>query len=222
MAGVATRIQALGHAPPDLTELKRAVLACRRCELWRGTTQGIVGEGPRHASLMLVGEQPGNQEDIAGRPFAGPAGQVLDRALASAGIARSEVYITNAVKHFKHEPRGKRRLHKTPNAGEVAACRWWLDSERALVRPKVIVAMGATAALGVLGRAIPIMRSRGQPIAAAEGAQVVVTIHPSYLLRIRSEADKAAAYAFFTADLGLARTLVEGQRDSELPTGKSQ
>jgi DNA polymerase len=155
---------------------------------------------------MLVGEQPGDQEDLAGRPFVGPAGQLLNRALAGAGIDRKAVYVTNAVKHFKHEQRGKRRLHKTPDRGEVIACRWWLTSERALVRPKVIVAMGATAVLGALGRSATIISLRGKP-QEADGAQVVVTIHPSYMLRIPDAAAKAEAFQAFVADLGAARRL---------------
>lgn len=148
----------------DPADLERGLQNCRRCPLWRDATQGVCGQGPREARLMIVGEQPGDHEDLAGQPFVGPAGQVLDAALAEAGIDRSGVYLTNAVKHFKHEPRGKRRLHKTPNAGEVQACRWWLDQERRLVKPRLILALGATAGLAVLARK-PSCASARTPIA---------------------------------------------------------
>jgi len=197
-----------GAAPADLGELAAQIQACRRCDLWRDTTQGVAGEGPRAARLMFVGEQPGDQEDLAGRPFVGPAGQVFDRALAVAGMARGEAYVTNAVKHFKHEMRGKRRLHKTPDAGEVQACRWWLDNERRLVRPRVIVAMGATAALAVFGRPTPIGKSRGQALQLADQAQGVVTYHPSYLLRLPDAAAKAVAFDQFVEDLRFANGLL--------------
>ena len=154
---------------------------------------------------MIVGEQPGDQEDLAGRPFVGPAGQVLDAALAEAGIDRSDVYVTNAVKHFKHEPRGKRRLHKTPNAGEVQACRWWLDAERRLIRPKVVVALGATAGLAVLGRKPAVIKERGRLIELADDSVAVLTVHPSYLLRLPDAAAKAEARAHFIDDLRVVR-----------------
>jgi DNA polymerase len=153
---------------------------------------------------MLVGEQPGDQEDLAGAPFVGPAGRVLNAGLERAGAPRSEIFITNAVKHFKHEMRGKRRLHKTPDSGEVCACRWWLDAERALVRPKVIVAMGATAALGVFGKPTAVAKNRGRAFELADGAKGVVTYHPSFLLRVPDEAAKRKAFAEFVADLKLA------------------
>jgi uracil-DNA glycosylase family protein len=190
--------------PSALTAIAAGVQACRRCDLWRGATQGVPGEGPAKAALMLVGEQPGDQEDLAGQPFVGPAGQMLDHALEQAGVDRREAYVTNAVKHFKHEQRGKRRLHKTPNTGEITACRWWLDAERRLVRPRVIVALGGTAVLAVFGRALPIMKSRGRALQLDDQAQGVVTVHPSYLLRIPDEAARAEAYAGFVEDLKLA------------------
>jgi len=196
-----------GGGPVTLEEVTAGVQACRRCALWRDATQGVAGEGPAKARLMLVGEQPGDQEDIAGRPFVGPAGQVLDRALAAAGADRREAYVTNAVKHFKHELRGKRRLHKTPDVGEVEACRWWLDHERAIVRPRVIVALGATAAQAVFGRPVPIARSRGQALQLSDQAQGVVTYHPSYLLRLPDPAAKARAYEMFVEDLKFAWSL---------------
>ena len=156
---------------------------------------------------MIVGEQPGDHEDLAGQPFVGPAGQVLDAALAEAGIDRSEVYLTNAVKHFKHEPRGKFRLHKTPERGEVQACRWWLDAERRMVKPRVILALGATAVMGVTGQSMPIARSRGAAIALEGGAQLVISWHPSYLLRVPDPDAKARAYAELVEDLRLAKGL---------------
>jgi DNA polymerase len=197
-----------GARPQTLAAIAAGVEACRRCDLWRDATQGVVGEGPIGAALMLVGEQPGDSEDLAGRPFVGPAGQLLDRALAEAGIDRSATYVANAVKHFKHELRGKRRIHKTPNTGEITACRWWLESERRLVRPRVIVALGGSAALAVFGKAMPIMKSRGRAMPLEDGAAGFVTVHPSYLLRVPDAAAKAAAYRDFVADLTQAAALV--------------
>ena len=195
--------------PPDLKALSELVQGCRRCDLWKDATQGVPGEGPADARLMLVGEQPGDQEDLAGRPFVGPAGEVLDRALAEAGADRSQLYVTNAVKHFKHEMRGKRRLHKTPNRGEITACRWWLDNERRLVRPRVILALGATAALAVIGRPTPIMKARGQAIQLDDQVQAMVTVHPSFLLRIPDAKAKAEGLAMFVADLRAAAKLAD-------------
>jgi DNA polymerase len=160
---------------------------------------------------MFVGEQPGDQEDLAGRPFVGPAGQVFDKALAAAGVPRTETYVTNAVKHFKHELRGKRRLHKTPDTGEVTACRWWLDSERRIVRPRVIVMLGSTAALGVMGKASAIGKLRQQAIQLTDQAQGVVTYHPSYLLRIPDAEGKRKAYGMFVDDLRFAWDLVRAR-----------
>lgn len=194
--------------PATLEALAQGVQACRRCPLWRDATQGVCGEGPRRARLMIVGEQPGDQEDLAGRPFVGPAGQVLDAALQEAGVDRAQVFVTNAVKHFKHEPRGKRRLHRTPNAGEVQACRWWLDHERALVKPKLILAMGATAGLAVLGRKPAVMRERGQALDAGGGASALLTVHPSYLLRLPDAASRERERAAFVADLKIAADLI--------------
>lgn len=197
-----------GFVPSTLAELDHAVQACRRCPLWRDATQGVCGEGPKKARLMIVGEQPGDQEDLAGHPFVGPAGRVLDAGLEEAGIERDEVFVTNAVKHFKHEPRGKRRLHKTPSAGEVSACRWWLDAERRLVKPKVIVTLGGTAALGVLGRKVAVTKERGHGIELADGAKALLTVHPSYLLRIPDEAGRAVERDRFVLDLKRAKTLL--------------
>ncbi|HEX8570669.1 MAG TPA: UdgX family uracil-DNA binding protein [Caulobacteraceae bacterium] len=190
--------------PASVDEVWPAVQACRRCDLWRNATQGVAGVGPAAARLMLVGEQPGDQEDLQGRPFIGPAGQLLDRALAEAGVDRGQLYVTNAVKHFKFEPRGKRRLHKTPDTGEIRACRWWLEHELKLVRPKVVVAMGATAAGSVFGRAMPILKTRGQPLPLESGATAFVTVHPSYLLRLPDAEAKEAGFRAFVADLSAA------------------
>lgn len=200
------------HEPASLAEVGRAIQACRRCDLWRDATQGVAGEGPANAGMMLVGEQPGDQEDLQGHPFVGPAGAVLDRALGEAGIDRRRTFVTNAVKHFKHELRGKRRLHKTPDRAEILACRWWLDRERRLVRPRVVVALGGTAALAVFGKAMPIMKSRGRPLPLEDGGAGLVTVHPSYLLRITDEAAKRAAHAAFVADLKAARALLDEVR----------
>jgi probable DNA metabolism protein len=198
-----------GAPPSSLDAIAAAVDACRRCHLWRDATQGVAGEGPASARLMIVGEQPGDQEDLAGRPFVGPAGQVFDRALTAAGVPRNETYVTHAVKHFKHQLRGKRRLHKTPETPEIEACRWWLDAERQLVRPRVIVAMGATAARAVLGKATPIGKLRGQALQLDDQAQGVVTWHPSYLLRVPDAEAKARAEAQFIEDLRLAWSLAD-------------
>ncbi|HEY0647084.1 UdgX family uracil-DNA binding protein [Phenylobacterium sp.] len=193
-----------GVAPTTLDEVAAGVDHCRRCDLWRDATQGVAGEGPRKAKLLFVGEQPGDQEDLAGRPFVGPAGQVFDKALAEAGVPRAETYVTNAVKHFKHELRGKRRIHQTPTSGEVTACRWWLDAERRIIRPRVIVSLGATAALAVFGKATPVGKFRQQALQLSDQAQGVVTYHPSYLLRVPDAEAKAKAYAAFVEDLKFA------------------
>jgi uracil-DNA glycosylase len=193
-----------GDLPASLQEVAAGVGLCRRCDLWRHATQGVPGQGPERARLMLVGEQPGDQEDLAGAPFVGPAGEVLDRALAAAGAERGRIFVTNAVKHFKHEPRGKRRLHKTPNAGEVVACRWWLDAERRLLRPKVILALGATAALGVFGKPTPIGANRGRSLPLADGAAGVVTYHPSFVLRAPDDEAREKTFAAIVEDLKFA------------------
>ena len=197
-----------GFVAGDLDELRHGIQACRRCPLYCDATQGVCGEGPKTAKLMIVGEQPGDQEDLAGRPFVGPAGQVLDQALAEAGIDRSDVFVTNAVKHFKHEPRGKRRLHKTPNTSEVTACRWWLDQERQLVQPKVTLALGGTAALGVLNRKVAVKQERGQAIALSDRSTAMITVHPSYLLRIPDAEAKARERSAFVRDLKAVRDLL--------------
>src|SRR5881275_470253 len=162
-----------------LTQLRGAEAQCTRCPLYRDATQVVPGEGPASAALMLVGEQPGNDEDLAGKPFVGPAGRVLDQALADAELDRSKVFVTNAVKHFKFEMRGKRRLHKRPNAYEIERCRWWNDLERAIVKPKLVVALGATAARSLLDRNVSITSVRGKILETADGIRLAVTIHPS-------------------------------------------
>jgi DNA polymerase len=196
-------------APGSLAALAEEAAGCRLCPLWQPATQTVFGEGPGDARIMMVGEQPGDQEDLAGRPFVGPAGQVLDRALAEAGIDRSLVYVTNAVKHFKFEPRGKRRIHATPDSSEIEVCRFWLDQERAVLRPAVTILLGASAARAVLGRTVTIGRERGRPIALTHG-QAVVTVHPSYLLRLPDEDAKAREYASCVADLRVAASLAAG------------
>ncbi|MEA3028756.1 MAG: uracil-DNA glycosylase [Sphingomonadales bacterium] len=172
---------------------------CTRCDLYECATQTVFGEGPLDAAILFVGEQPGDQEDLAGRPFVGPAGQLFDRALAEAGIERARTYVTNAVKHFKFVRRGKRRIHDKPDGGEIAACRWWLEQELALVRAPLIVALGATAARSLFGKLVTIAALRGRGHALAAGGEAWVTVHPSFLLRARD--DRAAHYARFVADL---------------------
>lgn len=183
---------------------------CTRCDLYKNATQTVFGEGPADAPLMLVGEQPGDQEDIAGKPFVGPAGRVLDKALEGAGIDRTEVYVTNAVKHFKNEPRGKRRIHKKPDTSEIEACRWWLEHEFDLVLPRVVVALGATAARAVMGKTTPIKANRGRLIALPNASQALITVHPSYLLRIREERDKRLEFDLLVKDLRVAAKAADG------------
>jgi uracil-DNA glycosylase len=193
------------ETPRSLKALREAENSCRRCGLYKFATQAVPGEGPAHAPLMLIGEQPGNDEDLDGHPFVGPAGRVLDKALQEAAIDRKQVFVTNAVKHFKHEMRGKRRLHKRPDPGEIEACRWWSKIERELVKPKLIVALGATAARSVFERVITINKVRGRVLPVPDGGNALVTIHPSYLLRLREQRDKEREYAHFLADLEVAR-----------------
>lgn len=194
-------------APTTLQSLAEQEAGCTRCPLYLNATHVVPGEGAARAPLMLVGEQPGDQEDLAGKPFVGPAGRVLDRGLGDAGIARAQVFVTNAVKHFKHEMRGKRRLHKKPNAYEIERCKWWLDLERALVKPSVIVALGATAARSLVGRPVTIAASRADPIPLPD-ATLLVTIHPSALLRIRDADERQMEYREFVADLKRAKLLL--------------
>jgi uracil-DNA glycosylase family protein len=200
--------EAAATAITSLRELAKAESECTRCPLYKDATQAVPGEGRKHSHLMLVGEQPGDKEDLTGKPFVGPAGRVLDRALAEAGIARADVFVTNAVKHFKHEMRGKRRLHKRPNAYEIDRCKIWLEVERAIIRPTAIVALGATAARSLFGRTVTIAKTRGRMLRLADGTAGFVTIHPSWLLRIEDETDKEQEYRNFVADLRQAAKLL--------------
>jgi uracil-DNA glycosylase len=195
-----------------LGRLRDEAQGCRACPLWKDATQTVFGEGPSHAPIMMVGEQPGDKEDLAGKPFVGPAGQILDRALQEAGIDRRKVYVTNAVKHFKFVPRGKIRLHQKPNAAEIRACRPWYERERAAIRPALVVAMGATAAQSVFGKATPINRNRGRLIEIDGGVRAIVTVHPSYLLRVPDAESKAAEYARFVDDLKMATQFLRTAR----------
>ena len=188
-------------AADDIAALQDEAANCRACSLWKDATQTVFGEGPQNAKVMLVGEQPGDKEDLAGKPFVGPAGQMLDRALDEAGIDRSKVYVTNAVKHFKFVPRGKIRLHQKPTTSEIRACRQWFERERAAIKPALIVAMGATAVQSVFGKAMPINKNRGQLIDLEDGTKALVTVHPSYLLRLPDADAKAREYQNFVADL---------------------
>lgn len=190
--------------PASLAELREAAGRCRACPLWRDATQTVSGEGPKDAALMIVGEQPGDQEDIEGRPFVGPAGRLLDRALVEAGIERGETYLTNAVKHFKFTPRGKRRIHQKPDAGEIEHCRWWLEQERRLVRPRLVLAMGASAGRALLRRPVTIARERGRFQKLEDGSRLLLTTHPSYILRLPDPPRQNEAYAAMLADLRLA------------------
>jgi DNA polymerase len=195
---------------PTLEAIREAVDGCRGCDLYKLATQGVAGEGPRRARLMLVGEQPGHEEDLAGRPFVGPAGQLLDRALAEAGLERRDAYVTNVVKHFKFTPRGKRRIHEKPSAAEVEACRPWFQTELDLVQPEVVVALGATAAQAILGRAFRITRDRGRFVPSPLAPRVLATAHPSAVLRMPDEAARHEAMRQLMRDLAVvARALRE-------------
>ena len=195
-------------AASELETLRKEAAGCRACPLWKNATQTVFGEGPPHAPIMLVGEQPGDKEDLAGKPFVGPAGQMLDRALVEAGVDRKQVYVTNAVKHFKFVPRGKIRLHQKPTTPEIKACRPWYERERAAIKPMLVVAMGATAAQSVFGKMTPINKNRGHLIDLDEETKALVTVHPSYLLRLPDEDAKAREYERFVDDLKLAAGLL--------------
>ncbi|HEY0446085.1 MAG TPA: UdgX family uracil-DNA binding protein [Allosphingosinicella sp.] len=201
------RLQPGGNALAAWEALLADAKGCTRCPLYKPATQTVFGEGPLDAPLMFVGEQPGDQEDLAGRPFVGPAGQLFDRALGDAGIERSAAYVTNAVKHFKFEPRGKRRIHSKPQGPEIDACRWWIEQERGLIRPPVTVALGATAARSLFGRNVTIGAMRGKPHRLYDGGECWVTVHPSFLLRVRD--DREAEYARFVDDLRAIAKRVE-------------
>src|SRR5712672_511725 len=195
-------------ADDDIRALRAEASDCRACPLWKDATQTVFGEGPQNAQIMLVGEQPGDKEDLAGKPFVGPAGKMLDRALQDAGIDRNKVYVTNAVKHFKFVPRGKIRLHQKPNTSEIKACRPWYERELASIKPDLVVAMGATAAQSVFGKITPINKNRGRLIDLDEGIKALVTVHPSYLLRLPDADAKAREYQRFVDDLRIAATLM--------------
>ncbi len=197
----------VGNSGGAWEALREEARGCTRCHLHAHATQTVFGEGPVDARMMVVGEQPGDQEDLAGRPFVGPAGQTFDRAIAAAGIDRATLYVTNAVKHFKFEPRGKRRIHAKPDAGEISACRWWYEQERLIVRPEVTLALGATAARQMLGKVVTIGRERGRAIELAEGGIGWVTIHPSFLLRMPDKARVEDEFAAFVEDLRGAAAL---------------
>lgn len=194
----------MGERPATLDAIDKAIHACRQCPIGMLDNEAVMGEGPQDATLMIVGEQPGDQEDQAGRPFVGPAGQLLDRHLERAGIDRNAAYVTNAVKHFKFVHRGKRRLHQSPTAKEIDICRWWMEGERAIVQPKLVLAMGASAARGMLGKTVSISKARGAPIPLEDGSELWVTAHPSYLLRLDGDA-QAEQSRLFDADLAAVR-----------------
>lgn len=191
--------------------LRDAEAACTRCPLYRNATQAVPGEGPARAQIMMVGEQPGDQEDRQGKPFVGPAGRMLDEAIHESGLDRTTIFVTNAVKHFKFEPRGKRRLHKRPNAYEIDRCRIWFEQERALVKPALVIALGATAARSLTGKVVTISKMRGDVFDLAEGGRGLVTIHPSWLLRMDDQKQKEMEYRRFVSDLRVARQAVLGR-----------
>ena len=195
-------------ALPGLETLREEASHCRACDLWKDATQIVFGEGPSDAPVMLVGEQPGDKEDLAGHPFVGPAGQMLNRALEEAGIDRKKTYITGAVKHFKFLARGKIRLHQKPNTSEIKACRPWYERELASIKPELVVAMGATAAQCVLGKITPVIKNRGRLIDLDDGIKALVTVHPSYLLRLPDADAKAEEYQRFVDDLKIAAKLL--------------
>jgi DNA polymerase len=192
----------------SLPKLREAAVACKACDLWKTGTQTVFGEGARSAEIVFVGEQPGDKEDLAGRPFVGPAGRVLDDALEAAGIDRSLAYVTNAVKHFKWVGRGKRRIHQKPNWSEMAACRPWLEAELAAVKPKVLVPLGATAAQSLLGRQFRVTKQRGVPVESDLAPYVVATVHPSSILRQETEDERVAAMQDLVADLKVVAKLL--------------
>jgi uracil-DNA glycosylase len=199
-------------ANPTLSELSKAAAGCKACDLWKHSTQTVFGEGSAHAQVMLVGEQPGDKEDLQGRPFVGPAGTVLDQALAAAGIARKDVYVTNIVKHFKWEPQGKVRLHKKPNAVEISACRPWLEAEIAIVKPQVLVLLGATAAQGVLGSDFRVTEHRGEWMRSEIAPYVLATVHPSLILRAADDEARHAEMGRFVDDLKQVAQLLSRQK----------
>jgi DNA polymerase len=203
-----------GPETRSLDALRAEAAGCKACDLWKTGTQTVFGEGSEDAEIVFVGEQPGDKEDLEGRPFVGPAGQVLDEGLEAAGVDRSLAYVTNAVKHFKWTARGKRRIHQKPNAAEIAACRPWLEGELAVVQPKVLVVLGATAAQALLGRQFRVTKQRGVPVESDLAPYVVATVHPSSILRQETEEDRAAAMKAFVADLKVVAKLLEAPQAS--------
>jgi DNA polymerase len=196
---------------PSLDKLRASAKDCKACDLWLRGTQTVFGEGARHSKVMFVGEQPGDKEDLEGKPFVGPAGALLDKALAEAGIDRKQTYVTNAVKHFKWEPRGKRRIHKKPNSIEIAACRAWLDAEMDVVKPLVVVCLGATAAQSLLGRSFRVTRRRGQLLPFREGVTITATVHPSSILRAPDDDARHREMQLFIKDLRVVSNLVQAE-----------
>lgn len=192
--------QDLGETPVSIDAIGAAILACRRCDIGCNGTRAVMGEGPHDAALMIIGEQPGEQEEAQGRPFVGPAGQLLRTHLEHAGIPAERAYVTNAVKHFKFMPQGKRRLHQNPSAREIDVCRWWLEGERGLVRPRLILALGASAARSLLGRTVSVQKVRGAPHVLDDGSELWITTHPSYLLRL-DDGGRSEEEARFSNDL---------------------
>ena len=203
------RIQPGGNLRGAWEALLADARRCTRCDLYKYATQTVFGEGPLDAAIMFVGEQPGDQEDVAGRPFVGPAGAVFDEALEKAGIDRLGVYVTNAVKHFKFVQKGKRRIHNKPDAGEISACRWWIEHERELIRPPVTVALGATAARSLIGKTVTISKVRGEPLELENGGECWVTVHPSSLLRMPDAEARREGRALFIRDLKLIKARAE-------------
>jgi DNA polymerase len=196
---------------PTLDSLREAAKDCRACDLWEKGTQTVFGEGAQHARVLFVGEQPGDKEDLAGKPFVGPAGGILNEALAEAGIDRKQTYVTNAVKHFKWEPRGKRRIHKKPNSMEIAACRPWLDAEIAVVRPEVVVCLGATAAQALLGRTFRVTQQRGKLLPFVGEIQALATVHPSSILRAPDDDARHREMQLFIQDLRVVAKFIASQ-----------
>jgi DNA polymerase len=204
-----------GSAPLEtasLEEVRAAAAGCRACDLWKSGTQTVFGEGSKNAEVMMVGEQPGDREDIEGKPFVGPAGRVLDKALEEVGIDRDLVYVTNVVKHFKWRPRGKRRIHQKPNAEEIRACRPWLDSELAIVKPRVLVCLGSVAAQALLGRQFRVTRERGKFVESPLAPRVTATVHPSSILRAGEDDDRRLAMERFVEDLRVVAEELDGSR----------
>src|SRR5213079_1525269 len=198
-------------ATSSLSEVREAARSCTACHLYKRATQTVFGEGPKRAPIMLVGEQPGDYEDVAGKPFVGPAGKILDRALAEAGINRDEVYVTNAVKHFKWEPRGKRRIHQKPSSRDIAACRPWLEAELRLVEPKLVVCLGSTAGQTIFGPSFRVTKERGRVLSSHLAQKVVATVHPSSLLRQPDEESRDREYKNFVSDLRVAVKAAEAK-----------